>query len=93
MEDKFAKKEACEYCGNQMDAKYRNKRFCSDKCRTYFNRENPKVKVINMNSNSEQKKPITDKPPKTNVTINTTKEVAPDPSNKGAYMKWLRDNG
>lgn len=38
--DKFDKKEACEYCGKKMEAKQRNKKFCSDKCRVYWNREN-----------------------------------------------------
>ncbi len=36
---KFDKKETCEYCGEKMDAKHRNKRFCSDKCRVYSHRE------------------------------------------------------
>lgn len=37
---KFDKKDICGYCGKKMDAKYRSKRFCSDKCRVYFSREN-----------------------------------------------------
>lgn len=28
-----------------MEAKYRNKKFCSDRCRVYFGRENPKIIV------------------------------------------------
>lgn len=40
--DKFDKKEHCEYCGSKMKAKQRNKRFCSDKCRVYWHRENDK---------------------------------------------------
>ena len=39
---KFDKKEICEYCEEKMEAKYRNKRFCSVKCRVYWNRENKK---------------------------------------------------
>jgi hypothetical protein len=39
---KFDKKEICEYCEDKMEAKYRNKRFCSTKCRVYWNRENVK---------------------------------------------------
>jgi len=37
---KFDKKEACEYCEEKMEATYRNKRFCSARCRVYWNREN-----------------------------------------------------
>lgn len=36
---KFDKKEVCEYCNEKMEAKYRSKRFCSPKCRVYWNRE------------------------------------------------------
>jgi predicted nucleic acid-binding Zn ribbon protein len=38
--DKFKKQTHCLYCGKEMDAKYRSKKFCSDKCRVYFSREN-----------------------------------------------------
>jgi hypothetical protein len=38
MIDKFEKRENCEYCEKPLEAKYRNKRFCSDKC--YFGRAN-----------------------------------------------------
>ena len=41
---KFDKKETCEYCNEKMESKNRNKRFCSDKCRVYWNRENKKRK-------------------------------------------------
>ena len=39
MEDKFKKDTNCKYCGQEMEAKYRSKKFCSNKCRVYFNRE------------------------------------------------------
>jgi hypothetical protein len=39
---KFDKKDSCEYCEEKMDSKYRNKRFCSDRCRVYWNREDKK---------------------------------------------------
>ena len=39
---KFDKKENCEYCNARMESKYRNKRFCSVKCRVYWNREDEK---------------------------------------------------
>jgi predicted nucleic acid-binding Zn ribbon protein len=52
---KFDKKEKCEYCEEKMEAVYRNKRFCSPKCRVYFNREKEKPK--------ETPKPIIKKEP------------------------------
>lgn len=39
MTNKFEKNTNCEYCGKALDAKYRSKRFCDDKCRIYFKRE------------------------------------------------------
>jgi hypothetical protein len=40
-----------------MEAKYRNKRFCSAKCRVYFNRENKKsIPILNkLNEPKENK--------------------------------------
>ena len=35
----FDKNIICEYCKKDMIASYRNKRFCSDKCRVYFGRD------------------------------------------------------
>lgn len=35
----FDKHTHCKYCKSEMEAKYRNKIFCSPKCRVYFNRE------------------------------------------------------
>lgn len=32
------KKENCEYCSEKMDSKTAKKRFCSEKCRVYYNR-------------------------------------------------------
>jgi hypothetical protein len=39
---KFDKNTKCAYCETDMNPKYRSKRFCSDKCRVYFNREKSK---------------------------------------------------
>ena len=39
MIDKFKKETNCHYCGREMDAKNRSKKFCCDKCRVYFGRE------------------------------------------------------
>lgn len=40
------KKENCEYCGEKMDSKTAKKRFCSEKCRVYYNRETNKAPFI-----------------------------------------------
>jgi hypothetical protein len=37
---KFDKNTNCFYCQKEMISKNRNKKFCSDKCRVYFRREN-----------------------------------------------------
>jgi hypothetical protein len=39
MTNKLDKRTNCEYCDKPLDAKYRSKRFCDDKCRIYWNRE------------------------------------------------------
>jgi hypothetical protein len=55
---KFDKKDTCEYCEENMQPVNRNKRFCSDKCRVYFNRENkheveiPKIQKPKLEPNS-----------------------------------------
>ena len=38
--------ENCKYCNQKMESKTAKKRFCSDKCRIYFNRESKSVPVI-----------------------------------------------
>lgn len=55
---KFDKRDTCGYCNGKMEAKYRSKRFCSDKCRVYFNRENVKfdVQKTDKNKNVEMSK-------------------------------------
>lgn len=42
---KFDKNTACFYCKEEMVSRNRNKKFCSDKCRVYFRRENVKLDV------------------------------------------------
>lgn len=88
MEDKFAKRTNCLYCGKEMESEYRSKKFCTDKCRVYFNRETPKIKIQDLTTPTNVVKPITELPKTTNKVISTM----PDPKNKAAYFKWLRDN-
>jgi len=45
MSNKFEKKDKCLYCEKPMEAVYRNKKFCSTKCRVYWGRENAKSKT------------------------------------------------
>ena len=40
---KFDKNTDCFYCKEEMVSRNRNKKFCSDKCRVYFRRENVKL--------------------------------------------------
>jgi len=36
----------CIYCGEKMESVTAKKKYCSDKCRVYFNREYPNGKTI-----------------------------------------------
>jgi len=38
------KRETCLYCGEKMESETAKKRFCSDKCRVYWKRENSNLK-------------------------------------------------
>lgn len=69
------KKITCKYCEGKMEAKTTRQEFCSDKCRVYWNRENPKVKVVNLNENTHTASNKTKSAPKTNFTVNTTKNA------------------
>lgn len=51
---KYNKRENCEYCEEKMDSKYRNKRFCSIRCRVYWNREETAKKKEIKLSNEQQ---------------------------------------
>lgn len=46
MANKFEKNTNCAYCDKPLDAKYRTKRFCDDKCRIYLKREKAYEKMI-----------------------------------------------
>lgn len=34
------KRDSCLYCGEEMESKTAKKKFCSDKCKVYWHREN-----------------------------------------------------
>lgn len=42
------KTENCLYCDKKLEAKTTRQRFCSDKCRVYWNRDNAKIKVSDL---------------------------------------------
>lgn len=66
------KTERCLYCDKKLEPKTTRQKFCSDKCRVYWNRDNPKVQTTDLNKPTSDLKPP--EPPKTNYTINTIPE-------------------
>lgn len=62
MANKLDKRTNCEYCDKVLDAKYRSKRFCDDKCRIYWNREN--LKVVKPVIPPEPQNEVKEEPPK-----------------------------
>lgn len=46
------KRDTCLYCEEQMESETAKKKFCSDKCKVYWHRENPKVTLKNYNKQS-----------------------------------------
>lgn len=47
MNNKFDKQVKCGYCEKEMTSIYRSKKFCSSKCRVYFNREKKSLNITN----------------------------------------------
>lgn len=77
---KFEKNTICKYCGGELNAKNRNKKFCSDKCRVYYNRENPtepKIILTDLTKPNKEIKPVDVKKPITNTVIDTSKPPIP----------------
>lgn len=65
--------ENCKYCGNKLADGTTRKKFCSDKCRVYWNRENELLPIPtqsyvdeNLNEIPKEKQPSLGEP----VTIN-----------------------
>lgn len=71
------KSEKCLYCDQKLEPKTTRQRFCSDKCRVYWNRDNAKVKISDLTQPTSVLKPK--EQPKTNFSINTTphQKIAP----------------
>ena len=103
MIDKFAKREYCLYCEKPMEAKNRNKKFCSAKCRVYFGRENgrdiPEIvapsKTLTILIKKTEVKKAEKKQAENDVENDvkkTTKNEAPDPKDRLALVRWRKDN-
>lgn len=78
--------ENCLYCDKKMESKTAKKKFCSDRCKVYWNREKKAAKgtfqVKDENKPTTTVKNLTESKPKSNYTINT--EIPPMPiRNKG----------
>lgn len=48
------KRETCLYCGEKMESKTAKKKFCSEKCKVYWNREKVLVKELDESLTSIQ---------------------------------------
>ncbi len=68
------KVENCIYCNKKMESKTAKKRFCSDKCRVYYNRESGEAnKQKNTNDTQRQiVQNLTKEQPTSNFHVNTT---------------------
>jgi hypothetical protein len=66
------KSEKCLYCDQKLEPKTTRQRFCCDKCRVYWNRDNAKVKVSDLTTPTGVLKP--QEQAKTNYSINTIPE-------------------
>ena len=80
---KLDKKEMCEYCKEKMEAAYRNKRFCSTKCRVYWNRENVKFPTQETRQPDVTKLSI--------IVTNTSFDDCPYPSGIERSI-WMAEN-
>lgn len=81
------KRENCLYCGEKMESKTAKKKFCSDKCKVYWHRENPKNKagvVKNISNNKD-----------INISTNIEKpkkEEMPENLSKSEMLRWFREH-
>lgn len=73
----------CKYCNQKMESKTAKKRFCSEKCRVYFNRE---IKNVNTITKAPKISIITEKLVN---NIKTTNVVVKSPINAKEMPKGL----
>lgn len=76
----------CIYCGERMESVTAKKKYCSDKCRVYFNREYPNGKTI---SPVELASKLADKT-KVIESIDQKEEVKNEP--KEGSLAWFIKN-
>jgi tRNA(Ile2) C34 agmatinyltransferase TiaS len=76
----------CIYCGERMESVTAKKKYCSDKCRVYFNREYPNGKTI---SPVELASKLADKP-KVVQSIELKEEAKNEP--KEGSLAWFIKN-
>lgn len=86
MIDKFKKNTNCAYCETEMEALYRSKRFCSDKCRVYYNRDEKKRAL-----QCEVADTIIENKPEVKVEVRQSNPM-PENLSRTEKMKWLRNN-
>ena len=77
------KKENCQYCGIKMESITAKKKFCSDKCRVYFNRQS---KVKDSDSEAELGPKLED----IQKTVQDTQADAKEP--KKGTLAWFLKN-
>jgi predicted RNA-binding Zn-ribbon protein involved in translation (DUF1610 family) len=66
------KSDKCLYCGKKLEPKTTRQRFCCDKCRVYWNRDNARVKVSDSMQPTNVLRP--EEQAKTSHSINTIQE-------------------
>lgn len=68
-----------------MEAKYRSKKFCSDKCRIYWNRENKKTPEVNVKQSMGKMEMLV--PNNDRITLNG-KKIARNSDKKFVTVKF-----
>ena len=91
------KRKFCIYCNQEMESKTTKKRFCSDKCRVYWNRENPNgviISPIELNNRLKSKENVSkteDKPKIEEIPVQN--EKTPPNGLKGIDLAiWKSEN-
>lgn len=81
----------CKKCGGEFEPKNPKGKFCSNKCKVYWHRANPKVTLKNFNEQSKGTVKIVEKKAAKNESIDTSD--MPDPKkDRAAFAKWMRNH-
>jgi len=77
----------CIYCGERMESLTAKKKYCSDKCRVYFNREYPNGKTISPVELASKLEDIS------KVIVEPQKEIKVEKDNpKEGTLAWFLKN-